>query len=158
GKGAGGSPDSLLLERVASSKDEAAFAALVERHGALVWGTCRRVAGAHAEDAFQATWLVLARKAGSLRDGAALPCWLHPAAFRLSLAARARPSAPLAEAPEASPGPEDEAVGREARAVVDEEVERLPQKYRLPVLLCFFRGRTHAEAAAELGWPIGTVA
>src|SRR4051794_26036126 len=84
------SPDALLLERFVLAADEAAFAALVERHGAMVWATCLRVAGDihRAEDAFQATWLVLSRKAQSLKDGNSLPGWLHRVAFRLSLAAR----------------------------------------------------------------------
>src|SRR4051794_25792085 len=88
------SPDALLLERFVLSGDESAFSSLVERHGAMVWSTCRRVAGdAHAaEDAFQATWLVLARKARSLKDGGSLPGWLHRVAFRLTLAAKARPA------------------------------------------------------------------
>jgi RNA polymerase sigma factor (sigma-70 family) len=155
------SADAQLLQRYVASQDEGAFAALVERHGPMVWGTCRRAAGdSHAaEDAFQATWLVLSRKARSIRDGGSLPGWLHRVALRLALAA---PGTLVQEAPEdtpaAAPGPEAEAEAREARTVIDEEVDRLPEKYRLPVLLCFFQGRTHAEAAAELGWPIGTVA
>jgi RNA polymerase sigma factor (sigma-70 family) len=154
------SADALLLERFALSKDEGAFAALVERHAALVWGVCRRVTGdAHAaEDAFQATWLVLSRKAGSLRDGAALPAWLHRVAYRLALRARATPAAALEDAPTSSSGPEDEVALRETRELIDEEVDRLPERYRRPVVLCFYEGRTHAEAAAELGLPIGTVA
>jgi RNA polymerase sigma factor (sigma-70 family) len=156
----GASPDALLLERFVRTGDESAFAALVERHGAMVWGVCRRVAGdAHvAEDAFQATWIVLSRKARSVKDGDSLPGWLHRVAYRLSLAARARPTVPLEDAPAEAPGPEDEAAQREVRRVIDEEVSRLPEKYRLPVVLCFLEGRTHAEAAAELGWPVGTVA
>jgi RNA polymerase sigma factor (sigma-70 family) len=156
----GASPDALLLKRFVLADDESAFAALVERHGAMVWGVCRRVAGdAHAaEDAFQATWIVLSRKARSVKDGGSLPGWLHRVGYRLSLAARARPAEPLADAPAEAPGPADEAALREVRRAVDEEVSRLPEKYRLPVVLCFLEGRTHAEAAAELGWPIGTVA
>src|SRR5262249_25964193 len=154
------SPDALLLERFVLADNESAFAALMERHGAMVWGVCRRVAvRAHAaEDAFQATWIVLSRKARSVKDGGSLPGWLHRVAYRLALAARAKPSAPLEEAPVEGPGPEDEAALREVRRVIDEEVSRLPEKYRLPVVLCFLEGRSHAETAAELGWPIGTVA
>jgi RNA polymerase sigma factor (sigma-70 family) len=154
------SPDRQLLESFVRTKDEAAFAALVDRHGGLVWGVCCRVArDTHsAEDAFQATWLVLARKAGSLRDGTALPAWLHRVAYRLSLAARAKRMADLDDVPSADPAPEDEVAGQEACAIVDQEVNLLPEKYRLPVVLCFLEGKTHAEAAAELGWPIGTVA
>jgi RNA polymerase sigma factor (sigma-70 family) len=153
--------DGLLLERFAIGQDEAAFAALVERHADLVWGVCRRVARDNhaAEDAFQATWLVLARKAASLRNGAALPGWLHRVAFRLTLAARAKLVArtlPDTAAPTA--GPEEEATRSETLAALDEEVGRLPEKYRLPVLLCYFQGRSLADAAAELGVPEGTVA
>jgi RNA polymerase sigma factor (sigma-70 family) len=160
GLAAGASPDALLLERFVLADDQSAFAALVERHGALVWGVCRRVTGdAHvAEDAFQATWIVLARKARSVKTAGSLPGWLHRVAYRLSLAARGRPAAPLEDAPVEAPGPEDEAVLNELCRAVDEEVSRLPEKYRLPVVLCFLEGRTHAEAAAELGWPVGTVA
>jgi RNA polymerase sigma factor (sigma-70 family) len=156
----GASPDALLLDRFVRAGDEEAFAALVERHGALVWGVCRWAAGdAHAaEDAFQATWIVLSRKARTLRDGGCLPGWLHRVAHRLALAARARPAEPLADAPAEAPGPADEAALNELCRAVDEEVSRLPEKYRLPVVLCFLQGRTHAEAAAELGWPVGTVA
>ncbi len=153
--------DTQLLERYVLSGEDCAFTALVERHAPLVWGVCRRVAREEhaAEDAFQATWIVLARKAGSLRDGRALPAWLHRVAFRLALAARGRAAnAPLQEVAAISPGPEEEVALREVRAVIDEEVNRLPEKYRLPVLLCFYEGRTHAEAAVQLGWPVGTVA
>lgn len=154
------SADLLLLERFVRTKDEEAFATLVERHASLVWGVCRRVTGdAHtAEDAFQATWLVLSRKAGSLKDGGALPCWLFRVAYRLALAARPRLVAPLESDPVEAARPEEEAALSETRALIDEEVNRLPERYRLPVVLCFYDGLTHAEAAAELGWPLGTVA
>src|SRR5262245_34654868 len=124
----GASPDAVLLERIVLANDESAFAALVARHGALVWGVCRRVAGdAHvAEDAFQATWIVLSRKARSVKGGGSLPGWLHRVAYRLSLAARVRPAAPLEDAPVEAPGPEDEAARREVGRVIDEEVSRLP--------------------------------
>src|SRR5688500_11071625 len=99
-------PDADLLERFALTRDDSAFAALVARHGAVVWGVCSRVAGdGHtAEDAFQATWMVLSRKAASLRGVGSLPGWLHRVAFRLALAARARPAAALTDTPAAAPG------------------------------------------------------
>src|SRR5262245_7269682 len=113
------SADDALLQRFALAGDEAAFAALAERHGALVWGTCRRVAGDHhrAEDAFQATWIVLARKARSLQNGS-LPGWLHRVAYRLALAARARPAGPLEDAPAPAPGPDELAARQEAREAI----------------------------------------
>src|SRR5262245_53362278 len=97
----GASHDALLLDRFVRAGEEEAFAALVKRHGAMVWGVCRRVAGdAHtAEDAFQATWIVLTRKARSVKDGGSLPGWLYRVAYRLALAARARPRDPLGDAP-----------------------------------------------------------
>src|SRR5262245_60810756 len=120
--------DSALLVRFVSAHDEGAFGALVQRHGPMVWGVCRRVArDAHAaEDAFQATWLVLTRRAGSLRNAGSLPGWLHRVAYRLALAARARPAAPLQDVPGEAPAPEDEAALRELRRVIDEEVNHLP--------------------------------
>ena len=111
------SVDAQLLDRFALTRDESAFAALVERHATMVWGVCRSITrDAHAaEDAFQATWIVLSRKASSLRDGGSLPGWLHRVAYRLALAARPRPAAPLEDGPTASPGPEEEADLRETR-------------------------------------------
>lgn len=156
-----GVTDTELLRRFAESRDAAAFELLMWRHGPLVLGTCRRVLRrfADAEDAFQATFLVLARKAGSVR-GESLGGWLHRIAVRVSVRLRAshgrrahRESVPLPEtvaAPDV-PLPDDTA------AVLDEEIGRLPDKLRQAFVLYHLRGCTHEEAAAELGCPPGTV-
>jgi RNA polymerase sigma factor (sigma-70 family) len=156
-------PDGTLLERFLGTHDEDAFAALVLRHGPMVWGVCRRVLRDDhlAEDAFQAAFLVLARKAPSIRQSGSVAGWLYRVAYRLALAAKAapRPSDLPAEVADMRPtDPSQEAASGEVRRVLDEELNRLPERYRLPVVLCFFEGRTHAEAAAELNWPVGTVA
>jgi RNA polymerase sigma factor (sigma-70 family) len=156
--------DGQLLERFALRRDEDAFALLVRRHGPMVLGVCRRLLGHEqdAEDAFQATFLVLARRAPSVRLHAALGSWLYRVAVRVVHSARRRaelPGAPeLAAARGADADPAREAAWRELRPVLDEEVRRLPEKYRAPVVLCYLRGKTHEAAAAELGWPRGTVA
>jgi RNA polymerase sigma factor (sigma-70 family) len=156
-----GVSDADLLERFVARRDEAAFELLVWRHGAMVLGTCRRVLRHHhdAEDAFQATFLLLARKARSVRRGAALAGWLHRVARRVALRARGRagPSAQaLGEGP-AAPEAESAAVWADLRPVLDEEVGRLPEKYRLAVQLCYLGGLSTAEAARRLGCARGTV-
>jgi RNA polymerase sigma factor (sigma-70 family) len=149
-----GVSDADLLRRFAAVRDEAAFELLVRRHADLVWKVCRGVLRqeADAEDAFQATFLALARKAGSVRDGCAAG-WLHRVALHaaLKLRAKKRYTAELPDVP--APAGPDPALA----AVVHEEVERLGDRYRLPVLLCDLEGHTHAEAAKVLGWPVGTV-
>jgi RNA polymerase sigma factor (sigma-70 family) len=156
-------PDGELLERFARQGDESAFAALMQRHGPLVWGVCRRVLGheADAEDAFQATFLVLARKAQSVRRAGAVGSFLYGVAYRLSLRARAtaarrgRHERQAAEqAPLASP---DDVTWRELREVLDAELARLPERYRAPLLLCYLEGQTQDEAARQLGWKKRTV-
>jgi RNA polymerase sigma factor (sigma-70 family) len=161
---ADGLPDGELLGRFARQRDGAAFAALVCRHGPTVFGACRRVLrDAHAaEDAFQATFLVLARKAGALERPAALGPWLYGVAVRTALKARAGAArrralerkAAVAEAVADDEGP----VWRELRPVLDEEVARLPEKYRVPFVLHHVEGRTVEDVAACLGCPRGTVA
>jgi RNA polymerase sigma factor (sigma-70 family) len=159
---AGGLTDAQLLERFAARRDQAAFEVLVWRHGPMVLGVCRRVLRhAHdAEDAFQATFLTLVRKGGSISKRAALPGWLYKVAHRIALRARAgaarraRREQSAFEFPAADPaGPADS----DLRPVLDEEVRRLPEKYRLPVVLCYLAGKTTAEAARQLGCPKGTV-
>lgn len=155
-----GPADAELLARFRAARDDRAFAALVARHGPAVLGTCRRIlADPHAaEDAFQATFLVLARRPGSVRKAAALGCWLHGVAVRVSLKLKGR----LARAPrsvatvEVPAIPKDEVLWRDVRRVLDEEVNRLPDRLRLPVFLCYYEGKTRDEAAEALGWKITT--
>jgi RNA polymerase sigma factor (sigma-70 family) len=156
--------DGQLLERIATESGEAAeqaFSALFERHGAMVLRVCRGVlVDTHEiEDAFQATFLVLVKKARSLWVRDSLGPWLHQVAFRTAscarkLAARRRRHEQLAAASanETHSEPEDE-----LERVLHEEIERLPDRYRAPVVLCDLEGRTHEQAARHLGWPIGTV-
>jgi RNA polymerase sigma factor (sigma-70 family) len=155
--------DEELLKRFASRQEEAAFAALVRRHGPLVLGVCRRVLqhAQDAEDAFQAAFCVLARKARAIRRRDAVGAWLYAVAFRIARKARAsRGRRPVlqSELPEiAAPSDSPEWVWREIRPVLDQEVSRLPDKYRQPFVLCYLEGKTNEQAAAELGCPLGTV-
>lgn len=153
--------DTEALARYVRFRDEAAFAHLVRRFGPLVMGVCRRVLGnrPEADDAFQATFWVLARRAGSIRHAKTLPAWLHSVALRTARRAlgRIRPVAnPVAE----SLAPDDpfaDASWREVRQRLDEEVRRLPAKLRLPILLCYFEELTRDEAADRLGWSLSTL-
>ncbi len=157
----GGPTDGQLLSCYIAGRDESAFAALVRRHGPMVLGVCRRVLrhGQDAEDAFQATWLVLARKAASLRRRELVGNWLYGVAYRAALEVRAgrrKGGEPVNELPE--PAVVDEsAVWRDLRPVLDQELSRLPEKYRVPVVLCDLEGRTRREAARQLGIPEGTL-
>ena len=156
-------PDRELLARFVQSGAQAAFELLVWRHAVMVAGVCRRlVRDEHlADDAFQAVFLVLARKAGSVR-GENLAGWLFRVARRVSLRARkqaavqSRREAPLTADPARPPEPHP-AEAREQLAILDEEVNRLPERFRLPVLLCYLGGRTTDEAAQLLGCPRGTI-
>ncbi len=160
----GTAADAELLGRFVRHGDQDAFAALVARHGPMVLGVCRRVlaGAADAEDAFQATFLLLARKAAGLHNPAALSAWLHGVALRVARKAHAagarHPAAPLADnLPDGRPDPLDTLSSRELLGILDEEVSRLPETYRLPVVLCYLQGRTAAEAARLLGWTAGSV-
>jgi RNA polymerase sigma factor (sigma-70 family) len=163
-------PDRQLLERFVTEADEGAFRDLVRRHGALVLGVCTRVLDSEhdAEDAFQATFLVLVRKAGSIRAPELLGPWLYGVAQRTALKVKAaalrrrRLEKRLAElGPPArslpGPGSADHLTWRDLRAVIDEEVSRLPRKYRAAVVLCYLEGKTNEQAARILGCPPGTV-
>jgi RNA polymerase sigma factor (sigma-70 family) len=162
GPQAEGLSDPELLERFARCRDEAAFEALVKRHGQMVLGVCRRVLRhtQDAEDACQATFLVLARKAATLRQGEALGSWLYRVAHHIALKARgvvARRTA--GEVPAAKPQADatEEVSWREALAVLDQELARLPAGYRAALVLCYLEGRTQDEAARQLGWSLGTL-
>jgi RNA polymerase sigma factor (sigma-70 family) len=149
--------DGELLRRFAEAHDEAAFTALVERHGPMVLRVCRRVLGhaQDAEDACQATFLVLVRKAASVRRRGSAASWLYGVAVRTARklrAGRARREPGPGCRPEAvADTAGDDVSWREARAVLDEELLRLPEKYRAPLVLCYLEGRTRDEAARRLG-------
>jgi RNA polymerase sigma factor (sigma-70 family) len=155
--------DAQLLERFVTRRDEAAFEVLVWRYGPLVLGVCRRLLRREqdAEDAFQATFLALVRRAGTIGKGASVGSWLYKVAYRVALRARQRSAKQPARAPltEDVPAPDtaDEALWQDLRPILDEEVSRLPRKYREAVVLCYLEGKTNAEAARVLGCPRGTV-
>ncbi|WP_422928887.1 sigma-70 family RNA polymerase sigma factor [Singulisphaera sp. PoT] len=157
--------DARLLARYADAGDESAFAALVARHGPMVLATCRAVLkhDHDVDDAFQATFMVLARKARSVRDADALGGWLHRVAYRASIHARdasRRRSHREAEAAALAPlhsTLDDLSVAADVAAVVHEAVERLPEKHRLPVVLCDLEGLAYEQAAERLGWTLPTL-
>ncbi|HEY8505469.1 MAG TPA: RNA polymerase sigma factor, partial [Gemmataceae bacterium] len=140
---AAGQGDAELLHAFAARRDPAAFAELVRRHGPMVLGVCRRQLGNEhdAEDAFQATFLVLARKAGSVRRAGALGCWLHGVSYRIAMRAkreaarrRARETTKVRPVPPADPA--QDLAWREVKAALDEEVQALPPIYRAAFVLC----------------------
>jgi RNA polymerase sigma factor (sigma-70 family) len=155
--------DRQLLEDFVRRREEAAFTTLVRRHGPMVLGVCRRVLRHEqdAEDAFQAAFLVLARKAASLAWQDSVGAWLHEVAYRLAVRMRGdarRRQAHEREAAAASRAdPTAAAAWQELRQVLDEELQRLPRHYRAPLVLCYLEGRTRDEAAQQLGWTVGTV-
>src|SRR5262249_731039 len=158
--------DSGLLTRFLTARDPAAFEALVARHGPMVLRVCRHLLGNRhdAEDAFQATFLVLARKAANVRPPGALAGWLHGVAYRVALKARKvvlrrrlESPAPDLAPPDPHPDPLSELTAREALLALEEEVQRLPEAYRLPVVLCCLHGATQEEAARQLGCTPGSV-
>jgi RNA polymerase sigma factor (sigma-70 family) len=156
-------PDTDLLQRFVRQRDEEAFAALVKRHGPVVLGVCRRVLhqAQDAEDVFQATFLVLARKAGSIRRRESVGSWLHGIAYRLACKARADAARRRRLEPRAGEmttyDPLATLTGRELGQALDEELHRLPERYRAPLVLCCLQGWTQDEAARELGWSKGTL-
>lgn len=154
-------PDCDLLRRFAREGDAAAFELILRRHARTVWTACRRILSveADAEDAFQATFLVLVRKAGTVR-GACAGAWLHRVAVNAALQVRRRGDrlgSASAEQLESLPAPTSEDFSSECAMALHEELARLPERYRLPVILCEMEGLSHAEAAKVLGWPIGSV-
>jgi RNA polymerase sigma factor (sigma-70 family) len=152
-------PDGQLLERFARQRDESAFAALLRRHGPMVLGVCRGILrNAHdVEDAFQATFLILAQKAASIRQCASVGGWLHEVAAHVALKASAgaarRQLLKRREPDRTETDPLDDLTVRELRQVLHEELRRLPEKYRTPLVLCYLEGKTQEEAARQLGWP-----
>jgi len=156
--------DAELIDHFVSRRDHNAFAILVRRHGPMVFGVCRRVLrDPHdAEEAFQVTFLVLVRKAGSLRQPERLANWLYGVASRVAhktkrttarrdaherSAAVSNVVAPVTVGPDRA----------EVRAVIDEEMVALPEKYRAPLVLCYLEGLTNEDAARKLGWPTGSM-
>jgi RNA polymerase sigma factor (sigma-70 family) len=159
--------DAQLLERFITQRDEAAFELLVWRYERLVFGICRRLLRhtQDTEDAFQATFLALARQAASLTNRQSLASWLYKVAYRIALAARvARTRRCRREVPAAvldavaderrAPANTD---AEDLRRLLDDELVRLPEKYRAPILLCYLQGKSYTEAARELGCPRGTL-
>jgi RNA polymerase sigma factor (sigma-70 family) len=157
----GAAADADLLSRFLHRRDEAAFEALVRKHGPMVMGVCQRILhNSHdAEDAFQASFLVLVRKAATIHPPGMVGNWLYGVAHRT--AQEARKSAAKRRAKEASVVPQAETrddTWDDLRTVLDQELERLPGKYRAVIVLCDLEGKTRKEAAEQLGWPEGTVA
>jgi RNA polymerase sigma factor (sigma-70 family) len=152
-----GSSDRELLERFVEAKDEGAFTVLIERHGPMVLGICRRaLANSHdAEDACQATFLVLARKAASVRKKTSLGSWLHGVACRVAASLtrdRARrKTRELGVDARAPRDPAAEVTWQEVQTVLDEELQRLPDRYRAPLILCYLECLTRDQAAQQLG-------
>lgn len=155
--------DGELLERFVALGDSSAFGEIIRRHGGMVTSVCRRVLknSQDVEDAFQAAFLVLARKAGSLRRSGPLANWLHTIAFRIALGMKSsaarrimheRQGAAMARSEGSSEG-----TWERIRPALDEALSRLPEKYRSPIVLCYLEGKSTEGAARELGWPKGTV-
>ena len=160
-----GLPEWQLVERFATTGDESAFEAIVARFGPMILGVCRRVLSdeADVDDAFQATFFVLVRKSRTLGRSVALGHWLYGVAYRVALRARAdarrrrsreRFGAPVECRPQHY---EDDPARFEIAGVLDTELSKLSTKYRAPIVLCYFEGLTHEEAALRLGWPVGSV-
>ncbi|MCI0378111.1 MAG: sigma-70 family RNA polymerase sigma factor, partial [Gemmataceae bacterium] len=155
--------DAELLQRFARRRDQAAFELLVWRHGPMVFGLCQRLLRHEqdAEDALQATFLVLVRKASSISKKESLASWLYKVAYRIACRARARTPALSNQSAilEAKGAPDEaDAVWRDLREKLDREVAQLPENYRRPIVLCYLEGKTHEEAARLLGCPKGTLA
>jgi RNA polymerase sigma factor (sigma-70 family) len=161
-----GMSDAQLLSRFAGVRDaaaESAFRELMYRHGPMVMGVCRQIIRHphDADDAFQATFLVLVRKAGSIRVGGSLAPWLYAVAYRTAQRARAIASryrsAPVESLEDPMRHPASDPGHFDLRPLLHEELNRLPGKYREPIVLCHLEGKTHEEAARLLQWPVGTL-
>jgi RNA polymerase sigma factor (sigma-70 family) len=151
------------LKRFSDQRDEASFGMLVHRHGPMVQGVCQRILGDvhEAEDAFQAVFLVLARKCASIRKPELLGNWLYGVACRISRKARTRAIRKETWERRAKKMPTQDQIleleWAELKQVLDDELSRMPEKYRTPLVLCYLQGRTNSEAAAQLGWPAGSI-
>jgi RNA polymerase sigma factor (sigma-70 family) len=161
-----GLSEGRLLERFVRTRDETAFGALVSRHGPMVLGVCRRILRDEndVEDAFQATFLILVRRASAIRRGELVSHWLHGVARRVAVRAKAQAVRRRVHEPsglenvEISGGQStDEASRHDLRMIIDQELAALPVALRAPVVLCYLEGMTHDEAARRLSWPVGTV-
>jgi RNA polymerase sigma factor (sigma-70 family) len=163
-QGDGGLTDGQLLARFIEHREQAAVAALVQRHGPMVWGVCRRILRSHhdAEDAFQATFLVLVRKAVSIRHREKMANWLYGVAHQTAIKARAilakrrtreKPGTAMPE-----PQAPEQDTRNDLRALLDQELSRLPDKYRVAIVLCDLEEKTRREAARQLDLPEGTLA
>src|SRR5882724_1920322 len=155
--------DGQLLKRFIEGRDEMAFEALVLRHGPMVLGVCRRVLGnaADADDAFQAAFLILVRKANSIGNAERLGNWLYGVAYRTALEARGKVERRRTHEKQVKNMPHPvilpEADGAELAAFLDQELKRLPDRYRVPVVLCELQGRARKEVARQLRVPEGTL-
>src|SRR5260370_23663816 len=158
--------DADWLARFVANRDETAFAHIVGRHGPMVLRLCRRLVGdAHlAEDCFQATFLALARQAASIRRPDALAAWLYGVAYRVAAKARAEHrrrktlgTEAVTECPDARPHALNRLTGRELMLAFEMELQRLPESYRLPIVLCCLEGLILEEAAGRLVWTAGSV-
>lgn len=159
--GANPSADAELVRRFVVLRDGEAFEELLRRHGPLVWGVCRRRLSnrADAEDAFQSTFLVLAKRAAAIRRPEALGCWLYGVAHRVAgrMRGRSLPTVPDPSPPSAAVPVAEAATVREFLVLLDEELLRLPEKLRGPLVLCFLQERTQDEAAKQLGVSLSTL-
>jgi RNA polymerase sigma factor (sigma-70 family) len=159
-----GLTDGQLLGYFLEQRDESTFAALVRRHGPMVWGICRRVLQNHhdAEDAFQATFLVLVRKAASVEPREMVGHWLYGVARQTALNAQVATGRRKAREKQVTALPEpavrDPDCPRDLESVLDRELSRLPEKYRVAIVLCALEGKTRKEVARQLGVPDGTIA
>jgi RNA polymerase sigma factor (sigma-70 family) len=155
--------DGDLLARFLADRNDPAFAVLVKRHGPMVLGLCYRIlADMHAaEDCFQATFMVLVRRAHSFSCTGSVANWLYTVAQRLAIKTQAQIANCHKKERRLHPMPRgeplDEVTWQELRSVLDEEIGRLTEKYRAPIVLCFFEGKSHAQAARELGWPTNSL-
>src|SRR5262245_3405495 len=156
-------PDAQLVRVFAERQEEAAFLALLKRHGPMVLGVCQRLLRHEqdAEDVFQATFLLLAKKADSIRKQASVGAWLHGVAHRLALRLRAQGLCRKEHEQTAADMRKHETgletAWQELQTALDESLQGLPENYRAALVLCYLEGRTHEEAAQQLRCPVGTV-